>query len=251
MLYKYDWQLLAMGIATILICCPTHDGQSYCLERFLKGVAGISYPSCDVLFADNSGEESYSKRLREKAATALSSMNVLVVRDSICDSRIARIISSRNLVRGHFLRNRQYTSLFFLDTDIIPPKEVIVQLLSADADIASGIYLSNQKIGDAFKVLPAIYKKHNDDSAATVTLKEVEINSIMDILICGLGCCLIKRNVLEQIPFRPYSDSKTGGEDVAFCLDAHKKGFAIRAHCGVKCAHMGKKAMLVVGPSSA
>ncbi|MFQ5474446.1 MAG: glycosyltransferase family 2 protein [Candidatus Nanoarchaeia archaeon] len=219
----------------VLIGCPTYNKQEFCLDEFIEGLRGLSYEA-DVIFVDNSEGDAYFKKLKKLE----TGRDVTVLKDVPGDSRISRIISSRNIVRDYFLKNG-YKYLLFLDTDIIPPKDAVQQLLKADSDIASGVYLCRQKIGDSFHVQPAIYKPHGDTSVVTVTVEDVLPNRLMAISVCGMGCCLIRRSVLEKISFRPLTESKSCGEDAAFCSDARKAGFKILANTEAKCAHIGRQ----------
>ena len=209
----------------ILIGCPTYQGQAFCLDRFLEGLQKLK-GDFDVLFVDNSEYPGYFETLQQ---VKVEGHKVVVLRDEpkdSGDSRIARIISSRNGCREYFLKNN-YDYLFFLDTDMISPPDAISQLLVVDADIASGNYLCRQDINGKLLVLPALYK-HHGNQLATLTMEEAKQDKLIDIAVCGLGCCLIKRQVLEKIAFRPFAQSKTGGEDVAFCVDAQKERFSIK-----------------------
>src|SRR3989339_541310 len=225
----------------ILIGCPTYDGQAFCLDAFVKGLAALTYPDADILFVDNSETDEYAKRLGN---LVIPGRKIRVIRDKPSETRISRIISSRNKVRDFFLAEG-YDLLFFLDTDIIPPADVIDRLLMIFRDIASGIYLCRQRIGDKDMVLPTVYVAHDDSSVRTVSKDEIRESKVMDIVICGLGCCLIRRAVLEKIACRPFSESKTGGEDVAFCLDAKQEGFKAAAETAVRCSHVNREETLM------
>ncbi|MBU0461105.1 MAG: glycosyltransferase family 2 protein [Nanoarchaeota archaeon] len=228
----------------VLVGCPTYKKQEYCLSQLVEALSSLTYPELDILFVDNSEGNEYLERLKK---IKIPNRKVEVIKDTYSDIRISRIISSRNIVRDHFLKGN-YDYLFFLDTDIIPPKDAIEQLIRADTDIASGVYLCRQKIEGEHHVQPVIYKPHGEDSVMTVTKEEVIPNKLMAIAVCGMGCCLIRRTVLAEIKFRPFSQSKTGGEDVAFCTDARQKGLKIIANTEVKCEHMGEMETLSFKP---
>lgn len=222
----------------ILIGCPTYQGQAFCLDRFLEGLRNLK-GDFDILFVDNSEGTDYFEMLKQ---ITIENRKVIVLRDEPQENRIMRIISSRNACRYYFLKN-SYDYLFFLDTDMIPPPDALQQLLKVDADIASGNYLCRQEINGKLLVLPALYK-HHGNQLATLTMEEAKQNNVIDIAVCGLGCCLIKRKVLEKISFRPFTQSKTGGEDVAFCVDAQKEGCIIKANLAARCSHRGKQEVL-------
>jgi GT2 family glycosyltransferase len=214
----------------ILVGCVTYDGHSAHLEKFSEAFKNLGK---DIIFADNSFSEDYSKLLKSKGFNVLR-------KSPEGKNRIQRIIEGRNLIREYFLNNN-YSHLFFLDTDIVLHDEIIQNLLQCESDVASGVYLCNQEIEGKMYILPTIYKPgRNDDFAEIVKIKDIIPEKIFDIAICGLGCCLIKRKVLEKISFRQINDSDEGGEDVAFCLDARKAGFSLKVNTAVKCEHIVK-----------
>jgi len=225
----------------ILIGCPTYAGKEYCHERFLEGLKNISYSPADLLFVDNSEGEEYFHKLKK---IELPGRNITVLKDNITGPPISKIISSRNRVRDHFLSG-DYEYLFFLDTDIVAPGNAIERLLLLDSAIASGAYLGRVTYQGQSHLIPVFFRYHNDGQIRTFALEEVLTGTVINVYVCGLGCCLIKKAVLEQVGFRKFGKTASGGEDVAFCLDAQNKGFTIKADTSVRCKHMGRNEVLV------
>ena len=61
----------------------------------------------------------------------------------------------------------------------------------------------------------------------------------MKVKQCGLGCVLIKKEVLEKIEFR--IDKTTDGfDDATFCDDTLEKGYELYVDTRVKCKHLIK-----------
>ncbi|MFC1753527.1 glycosyltransferase family 2 protein [Thermoproteota archaeon] len=219
----------------ILIGIPTYWKEEHCLKEFIEGLGKLTYEA-DILIVDNTDNDFYFDKLK---TLKMKDRKLTILKDQYSDTRISRIISSRNMIRDHFLKSK-YDYLFSLDSDILPPPDAIQKLIRADSDIASGVYLCRQVIEGQHHIQPVIYRPNDDGSVITVTKDEVTPNKLMAIAVCGMGCCLIKKEVMEKIEFRPFSQSKTGGEDVAFCTDARKNGFKIVANTEVKCDHMGE-----------
>lgn len=213
----------------ILVGIVTYEKQKEIFPEFIKSLE-VNISKEDIIFSDNSGTDDYFNFLKKEG------FNVL--KDRQKESRILNIISGRNLIRDYFLKS-DYDYLFFVDSDILLPENAIENLLKCGADISTGVYLCNQQIGNERKILPAIYLPCKDDKTKTIIppVKWLISEKIADIAVCGLGCCLIRRKVLEKIKFRKFTDSDDSGEDVAFCVDARNKGFSIRVNTAVKCVH--------------
>ena len=101
----------------ILIGCVTYDGQKPFLNELLKSIHELEIEK-DALFVDNSQTDDYFNLLKEK--------NLNVIKDS-GKGRIERIISGRNIIREYFLSG-DWDYLFFLDTDVIVPKNTVQEL---------------------------------------------------------------------------------------------------------------------------
>jgi len=86
-------------------------------------------------------------------------------------------------------------------------------------------------------VAPVLFKDRGNGECQLYTYDGAAVSQVMEIGAAGLGCTLIKRKVLEAIDFRTFNNSATGGEDMAFYVDARAKGFLARANTFVKCVH--------------
>ena len=138
--------------------------------------------------------------------------------------------------------------MFFLDSDIIAPPHTLSTLLQLNKACANGIYLlasyaNNQKIykpdiwlwHEPEKVKPG--ELHLTALVDQMTKADVLLPRKRKIAIAGLGCCLIKRSLLEKISFTQYSEDDSGGEDFAFFLDLKKLGEDAWVDTSIKCFH--------------
>lgn len=155
------------------------------------------------------------------------------------------------------MRNRQIekaqvlncSHIFFVDSDTIPPPGALEKLLAADQDIVGGLY--------RFRVPP--YKALAFWYAVN---RYIPINMIKDsgqlipVDAIGMGGTLIRLSILKKLkkPYfkagyvhyaSPYDKSKKRekrylGEDIYFCEQAHKAGFRIYLHPGVRCDHISQ-----------
>jgi hypothetical protein len=118
--------------------------------------------------------------------------------------------------------------VLFIEEDTLPPDGALTILLEADADIACMDYSVN--------------------GYGCVARNE----KTQEILWCGFGCTLVRRNVLETIGnpwFRTDTTlrlndwtwtsipTKYGGQDIWFCTQARERGFSIKQVPG-ECDHL-------------
>lgn len=141
-------------------------------------------------------------------------------------NRIARIARVRARTRMHFLGAGDWTHLFFLDADVVPPANIIPRLLAAKAPIATGIY----PLRDFSAVfMPAVTMGASGKrivGAVHITTKAQAF---------GMGCMLIERDVLQRTEFRSGEALKELGEDYGFCIDS---GEDVTVDPSVSCWHV-------------
>ena len=220
----------------ILLGCPTSEHKAYCLEPYIKAIKSLTYPNYDILLIDNSQTKDYYKKIR--------SYNIPVIKDKYQEYARDRIIHSRNILRKHVLDNK-YDYLFSLEQDVIPPKDILERLLSHKKQIISGVYykkvyitLNNQEIT---KITPLLWKITQEDKKHNLmtylTDEELEQSNLLKVDVCGLGCLLIHKDVLQKIKFR-YEKQEKAFDDVWFCKDVSKQDFQIFADPTLKCKHL-------------
>lgn len=131
-----------------------------------------------------------------------------------------------------------YTHMLTLEYDMIAPPDTLKRLMEVDADIAYGLYVMRHPNPEgvnrwsAASVLNAdTYIGLNEDEDAARRL----FGTVFPVVGIGLGCTLIKREVLETLHFRHTRALKTC--DWCFALDAAEYGFTQVCNSAVVCGH--------------
>jgi hypothetical protein len=138
--------------------------------------------------------------------------------------------------------------IFFLDSDVIPPADAVLRLLSHNQPIVSGVYCRRSPPHG----LPvAIARGGWVQLPAQPCLLEVDL--------VGAGCLLIRRDVLERFaqspnPKRPekvwfdwrvdakdqFPEGQGLSEDFSFCARARLEfGYKVLLDTGLRCKHVG------------
>jgi hypothetical protein len=126
----------------------------------------------------------------------------------------------------------KHTHLFFLDDDVLPPSDAVELLLEANKDVISanypiisgGVIMSSACSGK--DVLP------------------FDGDGIIEITSCGLGACLIKREVIESIINKDCFNIEhdklqiVTGEDTTFCNKVREAGYSIYYDFEIVCDHL-------------
>lgn len=128
-----------------------------------------------------------------------------------------------------------YDALWTVESDVIVPPITLQRLTRVEADVAYGLYVSRH--GNhrwlAFT---------NISDITGISVSDDRINAqeswgqVIETEGVGLGCTLIRRNVLEKIKFR--HPSSEVANDWFFALDCKFHGFTQKHDLGVVCGHI-------------
>lgn len=218
----------------VLLAAPQHDSKKYCWETWRDRVKNLTYPNFDVYIADNSETEDFSKEIKE---------------DGFICERIGYNIKSvlERTTKAHeacrlYALNNGYDFLFHLETDVIPPLDVIERLLTQNKKVVSGIYdIHHGKMRKAmiqtvepldrsvraYRVVPFV--EHEEPLFFDGTTKQV--------YHAGIGCMLISRYVFEKIPFR-VDVKNIYHADTWFANDCFYRDIPIFVDTSIQCKHL-------------
>jgi len=133
---------------------------------------------------------------------------------------------TRKRMIEHFLSLKQfecYTHVLFLDTDVIPvDPDFVEKLLAHNKDMVSGYYCNTD--GKPINI------KNGEKGYKGVGLEEVDVFS--------MGFSLIKREVLENVPYPQPEPVEKIDADAEFCRDARKKGYQVFQDFNLRGIHL-------------
>jgi hypothetical protein len=135
--------------------------------------------------------------------------------------------------------------LFFLDSDVIPPRDAVLRLLKHNLHIVSGMYCRRSPP----VALPVMLRGGN-------WLTQFPMGTLQEVELVGAGCLLIHREVIEKLPpidpqrgkhwFDWRVDMPQGvadgthlSEDFSFNLHARRHGYKIYVDTSIHCRHAG------------
>jgi cellulose synthase/poly-beta-1,6-N-acetylglucosamine synthase-like glycosyltransferase len=214
----------------VLIGTPHSDTKNYCIEDYIARVKSLSYPFYDVLVVDNSqSRKNYKLLLR----AGIKAIHVKPKKHSI-QTILAK---SHEEIRKYALAHK-YDYLLHLESDVIPPRDVIERLMIHNHPIVSAMYMINfgsdshlmsQKIENFGEIRETINMKDGAD------LMMVD-GKLKLTFACGLGCVLIHRETLKKFVFRSESGANLA-PDSLFALDTDALGIPKYIDTSVLCEH--------------
>lgn len=165
--------------------------------------------------------------------------------------------TARNVLVREFLKTPSEWA-FWMDADMVLPKETIVRLLEVakqkEAKMVTGIYYQRGR-----KHFPVCWlRTDKTESGKTVkhenpdeynaneyvgmyALPGPEAKEPFEVRTAGMGCCLIHRSVFETLndPWFKFIEGKCS-EDFYFFVTAGKKGFKLWADPSLDLGHIGE-----------
>jgi len=144
------------------------------------------------------------------------------------------ITHNRNTIVKRFLETGMDYPLM-IDNDNVPPISIL-DLADYEKDVIGGLCFAFIKD----TLIPLCLKKNKE-----MTYDLMDVNNNQGLIECdaiGSGVMMIKKEVLENIPF-PFKNEydpegiKKKGLDITFCERAKEKGYKVWCHLDKKCSH--------------
>jgi hypothetical protein len=156
-------------------------------------------------------------------------------------------IAKKYTTARHMALDGGYDALLTVEADMIVPPDALQRLQAIDTDVAYGLYASRHEqlaVWLAFAWTKGLRGKSLSlipDKARAAWGNVVETHGV------GLGCTLIRRHVLEAVPFR-WTMLVPTANDWLFSLDLKEKGFRQMHDCGLHCGHVTTDGTGVIWP---
>ena len=216
-------------IPKILISAPHADVKNYSIHQWINFTKHLIYPNYDLLIVDNSITTDNQKMFE--------SMGIECIWINPKNKERQQVVAeSHEMIRTTALK-RGYDAVFHLETDIIPNDiDILHKLLIQKKDVIGAVY----QVGFGQDRELMIHSIDSNGNMRNVYPSGLDF-SILDGLLhkvygAGLGCILIKRNVLKKFSFR-YEKGAKYYPDSFFYADMHRLKIPIYLDTMLFCEH--------------
>lgn len=166
--------------------------------------------------------------------------------DSVITTESTYLPDARNYIHSVFLEKFKTSHLFMLDSDVLPPPDIVTSLLQHDKEIVGGWYKKKETYpieapdgSTQYIARPVVYdwSKEAEDYYwfSNRVAPGIGMEKVGGI---GMGCVLMSHGLAEKLGPRPY-DMNKGGEDLVLCKKIMDLGVDLWVDWDLACAHAG------------
>ena len=191
----------------VLVASPIYSGKHYMFPKWYENVQRLDYSNYDWIIVDNTSNMSYVSKLRRLGYKHIYH----VPRGGSSRLGIAR---ASEFIREYAIKH-EYDYIMFIESDLLPPKNIIKRLLNHEKYVAGAVYEIGLHKSVVAPRRPLIYQvgRTEDNKEILEILPPEEGYSMMGKGLIktpamGLGCCLIHSHIFKKFPFKWNSKGK-------------------------------------------
>ena len=151
------------------------------------------------------------------------------------------VYDSRDAIAQYAVEN-DYDYILYVDSDMVFSADDLKRLLSHNADIVSGYYITRDGTNRPVVYKDVITRRRFPYRQPRLIVDDTS-TGYAPVSACGFGFALIKTSVVKCMGkkfkslFEPF---KGVGEDIAFCIRAKRCGYTVMCDFDVKLGHVGQ-----------
>lgn len=219
----------------VLVGIPTSFHKERIIEDQAKALNALTYKDKHILFMDNSEHDNFKKKIE--------SLGFHCEKGPMDEFPVKRISKSRNKIIDYALANN-FDYIFFIDTDVLVPKDAIERFLSHNKEAICGIYFNTVIQNGKRLLIPGVYKlvqgfvdENKLPSMTLISENECFTDQLMKVISCGGGCLFLHKDVFSKIRF---NETLERCEDRRFCIDMYKSNIQLYCDTSIKGKHFIK-----------
>lgn len=207
-------------VPKIIVATCTYEGKHYAFDKWWKAVQKLTYPVKEVLIVDNTNDNgNYTRKLRR-----ITQGKAKIIKVKRLSNSRDTLSYSQNYIRKYMLENG-YDYWMSIESDLEVPPNTIENLLRWYKPVVGGLYEIGfeNKSGRRYCVFITEKKPNGMNGTRVISQNEHEQlkneKGLFKIHGCGIGCTLIRRDVLEKYVFWTDTRFDNKHSDVYFYMD--------------------------------
>jgi len=200
------------NINRVLVAVPYHENKRYCFNQLLSRVNELKHDGFEIEVVMRWDLEEYGG--------------------------VDNVKKQREFFRKMVIESPDFTHLYFLGVDTIPPKDVLERLLDHDKAIVGGVYWGRHgaENGSSQGAVAWVNGKSPEEQSKEFLSR----NQLLEIDGMGMDCVLIRRDVLEKVSYLSWIQND---DDYPFYVKAKQIGLEDGINYGcyidtnVQCRH--------------
>ena len=239
----------------VLIAIPTWEGHAYCREAFIENTVALA-GSHDVYVLWNGGGN--PSKIFPKG------WKIKTIKDNPRDRGIDVLVRKHNMFRA-YMQKHDYTHMFLLESDVLPPPGVIERFLEHDRDMVSAVYMirgethtvieipDNEKYREKYngtlagktvlavrdETAPAVWGLEGDEIRFWRLEDMLPQRGLVKAFGAGVGAVLLSREVVDAIPWKVAPEGWAGhADDFPFYHSAHFAGYELFIDTDIIAQHL-------------
>lgn len=214
--------MFELNYPKILVACPTFEGKDYIIDKWVEAVKNIDYPNFQWLIVDNSQGTSYTSKLRKRGYRVVHVPRGGNSRQALCNAQ--------NYIRKKVL-SEGYDYWLSLESDLIPPKDIIFKLMSHAKSVVGSVYFLGTWMDPNIPKPACLFVLDQKEGGMMGTRmmtpeesRKIIGTGLRQVHGVGLGCTLIKRRILEKFGFWTDTRFDNKHSDVYFYMELQNAG---------------------------
>ena len=157
--------------------------------------------------------------------------------DSIVTTLSTYLPDARNEIHRQFCEKTDAPYFMMLDSDVVPPPDLIRRLMGHQKHLVGGWY--NNKPKDGGLPHPVVYKYGTDDAGKVGFMPYLAPGTGLEKVDgMGAGCWLMSRELALALGPKPYS-MQDGTEDMFISKKIMELGWEMYVDWDINCLHLG------------
>jgi len=227
-----------MKNSSVIVATCTYEGKHYAFKKWWDSIQKLTYPINQVLIVDNTKDNgNYARKLRR-----LTKGKAVVKRAPRLANSRQTLSYSQNVIRQYVIDNN-YDYWMSIESDLEVPPNTVEMLMRWEKPIVGGLYEIGfeNKAGRRYCVFLVDKKETGLNGTRIVTPEEheqlMDQKGLVKIHGCGIGCTLIRRDIVKNYPFWTDERFDNKHSDVYFYMDLENNKVPVFVDTNVVCEH--------------